>query len=166
MDLSDSQKDQVKTWVSEGLSLAQIQNRISEDFGVILTYMDTRFLVDDLQVDFPAEEKPAPSPHDELGDTSESGESELKEEPSEWEDAGVDPEVASGSVKVEVDKVTRPGTVVSGNVTFSNGKSAGWQLDQMGRLGLIPGADEYKPSAEDIEAFQIALQQELQKHGY
>ena len=166
MQLTDSQKAQVKSWVTEGLSLAQIQKQISEDFGVTMTYMDTRFLVDDLQVDFPAEKGPAPSPHDKLEEPkAPSGEG--KEEPAaEWEDAGIDPEVASGSVSVDVDKVTRPGAVVSGSVTFANGKSAGWQLDQMGRLGLIPGSDNYQPTSDDIEAFQVALQQELQKHGF
>jgi hypothetical protein len=64
-----------------------------------------------------------------------------------------------------VDQVTRPGAIVSGGVTFSDGKTAEWYLDQTGRLGLAPAEKGYKPSEEDVMDFQAALQQELTKFG-
>ena len=52
--------------------------------------------------------------------------------------------------------------MASGSVTFSDGVTGGWYLDQMGRLALTkiskPG---YQPSREDLEAFQIELQNKL-----
>ena len=50
----------------------------------------------------------------------------------------------------------------SGSVTFANGSSAEWYLDNMGRLGL-ENLQGDKPGQEDIEKFQIALQLELRK---
>ena len=76
---------------------------------------------------------------------------------------GVPPD---GGVSVKVAAVARPGALVSGNVTFSDGNGAEWHLDQMGRLGLSPKQPGYKPSPADLEAFQIELQEELQKLGF
>jgi hypothetical protein len=66
---------------------------------------------------------------------------------------------------VTVDQLTRPGSLVSGKVKFSDGKTAEWLLDQAGRLAVVPAQKGYKPSAEDVQDFQVALQQELQKLG-
>jgi len=67
---------------------------------------------------------------------------------------------------VTVDRVTRPGALVSGKATFSDGQSAEWFLDQMGRLGFVPKQQGYRPSETDLETFQSTLQSELQKLGY
>jgi hypothetical protein len=72
---------------------------------------------------------------------------------------------ASG-VSVNVDQITKPGAVVSGKVTFSDGQIADWYLDQTGRLGVVPKQAGYKPSAADVQDFQLALQQEVAKLGY
>jgi hypothetical protein len=56
--------------------------------------------------------------------------------------------------------------VVSGKVTFSDGQIAEWYLDQTGRLGVVPKQTGYKPSAADVQEFQLALQQEVAKLGY
>ena len=55
--------------------------------------------------------------------------------------------------------------MVSGKVTFSDGKTAEWFLDQTGRLGIVPPEKGYKPSPEDLQAFNIELQNEFQKLG-
>jgi hypothetical protein len=79
---------------------------------------------------------------------------------------GQDPFAAPGDVSVKVDTVTRAGAVVSGQVTFSDGKNAEWYLDQYGRLGLAPQDQGYKPSQADLMLFQGELQSELAKMGY
>ena len=48
MQLTDEQKQSVATWVADGEDLSQIQNRIIKEFSIAMTYMDVRFLVDDL----------------------------------------------------------------------------------------------------------------------
>ena len=78
----------------------------------------------------------------------------------------VSPAPAGGSVAVTVDQITKPGTAISGTVAFSDGQLADWYLDQTGRLGVVPKQVGYKPTAEDVKDFQLALQQEVAKLGY
>jgi hypothetical protein len=73
---------------------------------------------------------------------------------------------APGGVSVTVDQIARPGALASGSVTFSDSQKATWYLDEMGRLGLSPQQTGYKPSAADLQAFQRALQSEIQRLGY
>jgi hypothetical protein len=65
-----------------------------------------------------------------------------------------------------VDQIARPGTLVSGKVTFSDGQNAEWSLDQTGRLALTAQQKGYRPSQADVQAFQQALQNELAKLGF
>jgi len=84
------------------------------------------------------------------------------------EDEGVPADAAPGasSLKLEVDRIMRPGTVVSGTVTFSDGVSGKWALDQYGRLMLETGQKGYQPSAADVQVFQRELQTQLQRQGF
>lgn len=146
MKLTEDQNKQVASWIQEGLNLSQIQKKIDEDFDVSMTYMDVRFLVDDLDLSLQCD----------------------PEEPAEDEDSknGNIIDESEGSVTLDVDVVTKPGTIVSGSVTFSDGENCGWQLDQMGRLGLVPTTEGYQPPEEDVKEFQVKLQEELQKKGF
>ena len=151
MNLTDEQKQVVSQWVTEGESIAKIQNLLKEHFNVGLTYMDVRFLVDDLGVVYK--------------DSNETTEGEDKEE-TKAEDAEEDTNELAG-VTVDVDAVIRPGSLVSGTVRFSDGASLGWQLTSTGQLGLIPGDDpEYRPSNEDLQSFQTQLQEVLKDKGF
>ena len=78
----------------------------------------------------------------------------------------VEAPAGSGKVSLTVDSVTRPGAMVSGNVKFSDGKSASWFLDQYGRLGLAAKEQGYRPPEADLREFQTALQSELAKLGF
>lgn len=162
MELNETQKQQIIQWVQDGDSIAEVQRKIDEEFHLRMTYMDVRFLIEDLEVKLVDRE---PSP-EEKAESLKQGES--PDPGAAPADAGDDWEkgASNGSVSVSVDPVTRPGTVVSGKVTFSDGENAEWQLDQMGRLGLIPTTKGYQPPPDDIEAFQRSLQDELQKKGF
>ena len=50
MTLDDTQRKKVAGWVQDGLKLSEIQNRITSELGLRLTYMEVRFLVDDLKL--------------------------------------------------------------------------------------------------------------------
>lgn len=160
MEIDEATRSAVAGWVREGESIAHIQNRLNEEFGLKLTFMETRFLIDELDLDLV----------DDTPDTPEKEESTPEAtgpDTVDLEDAGVDATAAaSGKVAVDIDAVTRPGSLVSGSVRFSDGQSCGWQLDQLGRISLLPEKEGYQPSAEDIEAFQTTLQAELQKKGF
>lgn len=160
MDLSDEQKTTVAEWLAEGMGLADVQQKLEEVFDIKLTFMDVRFLVDDL--DLVIQDKPEPV-EEPAPDAATAGNAQ----PEPGEPSLVDEGGASGGISIEVDKIQRPGAMVSGTVTFADGKGMGWQVDQMGRLGLIPGIDkDYRPSEEDLAEFQMVLQSELQKQGF
>ena len=51
MSLTDEQKKEVSLWVAAGANLAEVQRRLKEEFQITTTYMDARFLVDDLKLE-------------------------------------------------------------------------------------------------------------------
>ena len=61
MILDDTQRNKVAAWINEGLKLAEIQKRLEIEFGLRLTYLDVRFLVDDLKLK-PKDPPPQPKP--------------------------------------------------------------------------------------------------------
>jgi hypothetical protein len=65
-----------------------------------------------------------------------------------------------------LDQIARPGAVVSGKVTFSDGNKAEWYFDQMGRLGMVPQTPGYRPPTSDLQQFQSLLDKELSKMGF
>ncbi len=155
MKLDETQSKKVAAWIEEGLKLADIQKRLESELGLRMTYLDVRFLVDDLKLK-PKDLTPPPAPA-------------VPAAPAPGAtDAAAIPETAgqpAGRVSVSVDQITRPGAMVSGKVKFSDGISADWFLDQTGRLGLAGVDKTYKPTQEDVQEFQLQLQVELQKLG-
>jgi hypothetical protein len=149
MNLDETQRKKVAAWIEEGLKLSDIQKRLETEFGLRVTYLDVRLLVDDLKLK-PKDPAPPPKP------PAPAAESTL-DLPATGAPAG--------KVSVSVDQLARPGAMVSGKVKFSDGKSADWVLDQTGRLGVVPVEKGYKPPPADLQEFQIALQAELQKLG-
>jgi len=72
----------------------------------------------------------------------------------------------TGGVTLDLDRIVRPGFMVSGTVAFSDGVSGKWALDQMGRLLLETPQKGYQPGPADVAAFQRELQAQLQRQGY
>jgi hypothetical protein len=72
---------------------------------------------------------------------------------------------SAGGVTVKVDTITRPGAMVSGSASFSDGQSVQWSIDQFGRMGMVPPTPGYRPPAEDIPKFQMLLDKELSRMG-
>lgn len=166
MQLNEEQKKAVTIWCKEGYGLSEIQRRLADQFKLSLTYIDVRFLLIDLGLDVKDPKAAAPVPKD-----LKVAPPPLPGEPHDEDDAV--PELmpdeggaAPGGLAVEVDRVTRPGAMVSGTVVFSDGVKANWAIDQMGRLALMAGNKNYRPSADDIQAFQQTVMRELQKRGY
>lgn len=161
MNLNESQQKTVAAWVAEGLKLSEIQNRLASELSVRLTYMEVRLLVDDLKLKLTDPEPPkAPAPlPTPLAQPTESVVPEAKP-------GAESPAPAVGNVSLSVDQLTRPGALVSGKVKFSDGMNADWYLDQTGRLGVVPQQQGYKPSAPDVQEFQMALEREMAKLGF
>ena len=192
MSLTPEQKATVTTWVTAGDNLSVVQKKLLEHFKITLTYRDVRFLVDDLDLTLKdpapkadtsdlsksAAPKPVggvPSPRSAsdsapASDAAEdlppdAGETDLPpdEETLPPEDAGT-----PTSVTVVVDKVTLiPGALAGGSVTFSDGVTGKWIIDQQYRPGFTeisqPG---YRPSPADAQAFMQELGRAMQARGF
>jgi hypothetical protein len=163
MNLDESQRKKVSEWISQGLKLSEIQNRLAAELGVKMTYMDVRLLVDDLKLVPKDIERTKPSPTLAGPDAGTGKSAPLQPGPAAA--SPNKPESPTGDISITVDQIARPGTVVSGKVTFSDGNRAEWYFDQAGRLGLAPQKTGYRPSAADVQKFQMALEGELSRMG-
>ncbi len=198
MTLSPEQKQALTSWVAAGDNLSTIQQKLTAQFQISLTYMDVRFLVDDLNLALkdprPAASasdvtKAAPTPShpgekpsekkgffdkvkekvglggkDDTDDETLPDEEAMEAEPFPEEM----PAPGASNVKVTVDNVTLiPGALASGTVTFSDGVTGKWIVDQYGRPGFTeisqPG---YRPNATDAQAFVQELTRTIQQRGY
>jgi hypothetical protein len=121
--------------------MSDLQRRLKEEYAIGITYMDTRMLVLDLGITLQETAKPT--------------------EPV----LAATPLVATGEVSVTMDHLALPGALVSGKVTFSDGETGVWMLDQTGRPGLDPDTAGYRPTQEDIVEFQHQLRALIQKSG-
>jgi len=153
MNLDDAQRKKVAEWIAQGLKLSEIQTRIVSDLGLQMTYMDVRFLVDDLKL-MPKDIEPPKTSTATVG------------APSSPAPTPLNASTRPSGISLSVDQIARPGAMVSGKVTFTDGKGADWYFDQTGRLGLLPQEQGYRPSAADLQQFQAALDSELSKMGF
>ena len=148
--VTDDQKTAISAWIAEGAGPSEIQKRLKDQFGISLTYLETRLLADDLKVEFKDAEKRVDAPP--------------LPKPSAPKEAS--PAAAGGKVNVAIDHITRPGALISGRVTFSDGQTADWALDQMGRLSLNPATANYRPTQQDIMDFQAELEKLARSQGF
>ena len=153
--LTPEQITKVSAWVAEGATLSQIQERLSSQLEVSMTYMDVRFLVDDLNLALVEKEEP-----------------KKPEEPAVAEAAPAEAAApapatqGAGVVTVEVDTIAQPHAMVSGHVTFSDGEKADWYIDHQGRPGMAARTPGYRPTPQDITDFQVKLDAALRQAGY
>lgn len=157
--LSDEQKNSIRAWIEEGLAPGDIQKQIKETFGIPITYLDLRLILDDLKV--VPKEKPGSEEPDAKDAETPAEQAEL--EPVDSDDLGGAP--SFGKVSVSIDQITRPNALVSGKVVFSDGQKADWSLDQTGRLALDPATPGYRPTQDDVMAFQMELQNAARSAG-
>jgi hypothetical protein len=160
MNLDPAHREKVTEWIAQGLKLSEIQNRLGSELDIHLTYMDVRLLVDDLKLT-PKDVDP-PKTSTVLQGPAANNAAPVPE-PGPALAAGP---LKPGGVSLAVDQIARPGAIVSGKVTFSDGKKADWYLDQSGQLGLVPPQPGYRPSPADVQQFQAALDAELNKMGF
>jgi hypothetical protein len=151
--LTPEQISKVSAWVAEGATLSQIQERLSSQLEVSMTYMDVRFLVDDLNLALVEKEEPK-KPEEPVAEAAPA------------EAAAVPAAQGAGVVTVEVDTIAQPHAMVSGHVTFSDGEKADWYIDHQGRPGMAARTPGYRPTPQDITDFQVKLDAALRQAGY
>ncbi len=158
MNLDEAQRTKVAAWIADGAKLSDIQTRLAAELGLKFTYMEVRLLVDDLKLT-PKDPEP---PKNVTPPPAVSAKSIVEKSAAPAAEAAP----ATGKVSVTVDQLTRPGALASGKVTFSDSQTADWYLDQTGRLGVVPKQPGYKPSATDVQQFQMALEKEIARLGF
>jgi hypothetical protein len=167
MNLDDAQRSKVTEWIAQGLKLSDIQNRMSSELGLRVTYMDVRLLVDDLKLTPKDTDRPK-TPVSALNATPAPA---TTTGPGAAAPVGMATPAAGaakpgGAVSISVDQLARAGALVSGKVTFSDGITAAWYIDQAGRLGLAPQQPGYRPPPADLQQFQMQLDSELSRLGF
>src|SRR5260221_10231975 len=132
MNLDQTQRQKIQEWLEQGLKLADIQKKLAGELGVNITYMELRFLLDDLKLK-PKEQAPPPPPPTSPGANAPGSATTAPQADLPTDELGESaggPEAnlpaGTGNVSVSVDQLTRPGALVSGGVTFSDGNSAQW----------------------------------------
>ena len=171
--LTPEQKQQVAAWVAAGDSLSAIQKKLRDEFQLSMTYMDVRFLVDDLQLQLkdPAPktdanlQPAAPPPHTHEDIDEDDTLPEDPEENAHPEDKL--PSDAPSSLSVEVDNVTLdPAAIASGSVRFSDGVTGKWMINQQGRPALTEVSQpNYRPTQTDAQTFMQKLAAALREKG-
>ncbi|MDB6075715.1 MAG: hypothetical protein JWO89_3355 [Verrucomicrobiaceae bacterium] len=147
--LTPEQQTAVEQWAAEGANLNEVQQRLKAQFDLSMTYLDARLLMVDLDLKLKEKERakepvPAPAPVIGEGEAAAPG---------------------SGAVTVTLDELAIEGAMCSGKVTFSDGKIAGWYIDQQGRLGMKAPEPGYKPPEADVPVFQEELERVLAAAG-
>lgn len=152
-----------------GESLSDIQKMVNEKFSVHMTYMDIRILASELEcIDWksldPRAQAEAKRAEDEAKKAKNGSDMPESDTDDKSAPAAGTPDAAApvGKTVVELSKLARPGMMLSGTVKFASGSTAEWYVDQLGRLGLENLKGE-KPTPEDIEAFQVELENVARK---
>ena len=230
MNLLPEQTAAIASWVAAGDNLSTIQKKLAAHYNLTLTYMDVRFLVDDLNLTLrdapppapaaataqtnlaqpaprqtgqqprsasaspfddddldatdipPGAQHPAPPPpqnvprETELYDEDDAAPPQMPEGPPDApapadyadDDANAyNAANAPANVRVEVDNVTlNPNALASGSVTFTDGVTGNWFIDQYGRPSFTQiSRPNYRPTQTDWQAFMQQLAAALQKKG-
>lgn len=163
--LTSEQISQIQAWADEGDGLPEIQKKLRDEFTLRITYLETRFLLEDLKIELKPEPVAEPEP-EETEPSPDAAESapENAGAGDEGSDGKADGE-GTASVTVSVDSVLRPDAIISGKVDFGGGNVTAWWLDQLGRLGMDPVESGFRPSEAQILAFQDELRAVIQKSG-
>ncbi|MBR0459812.1 MAG: hypothetical protein IJJ26_11300 [Victivallales bacterium] len=153
--------------LNSGVSLSDVQTALAQQYGIRMTYMELRFLADDLKVNWTKQDKPkqpavpppppeAPAPEAPAPEETAEPDLENLEELNDGEE---------GTTLVTIDDTPEPGSMMSGHVVFASGIQGKWFLDRFGRPGFLNDDenDTKQPTDEDMEQFQVKLEELVQK---
>lgn len=186
MKLTPEQETALRQWAADGCTLSDLQSRIVSEFNLHPSYMDVRFLVLDLGITLSERPKPnpvdlakapapapqAPAGNDLPGTPYDDGLSPEEDSDDTLPEDSLPPppqEPAEPNVSVEVSRLAQPGFALNGTVTFTDGTQCTWGVTARGELSLEPkdpAMDTYRPTPEDIRAFQVELRRAITRMGY
>jgi len=158
-------KDIVAKLLKAGESLSKIQELLKTEHQQNMTFLDLRLLASELEgIDWTKGDKVEEKKKSEK--KKKTAEAEVTDEDEDEDEDALDlaGKKSGGRTVVELNKIARPGAMVSGKVKFASGVKADWVLDQLGRLGLEKASGQ--PTPEDVKEFQLELQKVISRGGY
>ncbi len=143
MSITPEVIESIRAWAAQGHDLNGIQKHLTEQ-GVSIRFMDLRFLLLDHGIEI-AEATPAPV-EEPTSSPAQAHEASPKQE---------EPAPSPAQVKVSLDELQIPGTMLSGKAIFSSGIRGAWSFDSTGRFSWSDLSD--RPSEAELQAFQHEL---------
>ena len=143
--------------LQEGVKLSDIQTMLADELQCRMTFLELRLLAAELEdVDWsqfdPKEKKAAEEPAPAVTAADDAAPASAAPAADAAEAAAP---AAAGNTVVELSRLSRPGAMAHGTVTFASGVTAEWLIDEMGRLGLDKVSGQ--PTEQDIQEFQVEL---------
>ncbi len=156
-ELSPDQVQALRVWAEKGLDLNAIQKKLYEELGLKLTFMDTRFLLQDLEISISR-----PEPAQEMEMIPESVQESQASQADEFVSSSTPPDPLLGKTQVTVDEITLPHALISGKVLFKSGAQGVWNIDRTG--GINWDASIGEPTDDDLREFETELRTLLRSY--
>ena len=135
--VNEQQLAAIKTWAAGKVDLNGIQKKLQSEFGLHLTYMEVRFLMLDHGIELVTETEKEGTPAASSPDAQQQATQETP------------PVEQGGKVRVELDDLQLPGTLLSGKAHFPGGAEGAWQSTYR---HTFPGGDAEFPAGVDRHA--------------
>ncbi len=148
----------VSAMLAEGAGLSEIQTRLASEHQIKLTFLDLKLIVSEIEGAASSLDKN--SKQQDKSDDAINGKKQQVEHLDDEDAGAVNAEIMDeGATVVEMDKLLKPGTAISGNVKFASGAKADWAIDHYGRFTLHNAVG--KPTQDDLALFQEELRKKL-----
>ncbi len=144
MSITPEAIESIRAWAAQGIDLNGIQKNLT-DQGFSIRFMDLRFLLLDHGIEIA--EIAAPTPPVEQETTTQP---EAPATP-----AAAAPSTTAALVKVSLDELQIPGTMLSGKALFTSGIRGAWSFDSTGAFSWNDLSD--RPTETELQAFQHEL---------
>ena len=150
MSTSPETLELIRGWAAQGIDLNGIQKNLA-DADIQIRFMELRFLMLDHEIEV-AKPVATPAP---LEEAAAEPAAEVANSPKPAS------EVPMGGMKIQLDDIQIPGTMLSGKAIFPSGIRGAWQFDQSGQFGWSDLSAE--PSHAELSIFQRELSAILSK---
>ncbi len=150
MNITPELIDRIRTWAAQGIDLNGIQKNLTEE-GVSIRFMDLRFLLLDHNIEIAEILTPTPAPAPEAAQAP-AVDSAPTAPPAP---AAAPASTTAAMVKVSLDELQIPGTMLSGKALFGSGIRGAWSFDATGAFSWNDLSD--RPTETELQAFQHEL---------
>ncbi len=149
MSITPEVIESIRTWAAQGIDLNGIQKNLTEA-GVSIRFMDLRFLLLDHAIEIAEIAASTPAPAEEQVPVSQEA-TPVPATPTATPPAST----TAAMVKVSLDELQIPGTMLSGKALFTSGIRGAWSFDATGAFSWNDLSG--RPTETELQAFQHEL---------